>query len=199
MLDLVKRWMRVLTRPSSRYSMGALLIVGGILGVIFWGGFNTFMEYTNRMSFCISCHEMRDTVYQEYKKTVHYENTSGVRAICSDCHVPKEWTGKLWRKIRATFHEVPHKIIGTIDTPEKFEARRLQLAESVWASMRATNSRECRNCHSMTAMTLASQKPRAKAQHEDSLKTGETCIDCHQGIAHKEPETEKKEEGGFAL
>ena len=34
-------------RPSSRVSLGALLIAGGIGGVIFWGGFNWAMESTN--------------------------------------------------------------------------------------------------------------------------------------------------------
>ena len=37
--------------------------VGG--GIIFWGGFNTAMEETNTMEFCLACHEMRDTVYEE--------------------------------------------------------------------------------------------------------------------------------------
>jgi cytochrome c-type protein NapC len=101
--------------------------------------------------------------------------------------VPKPWEAKLWRKIQATFKELPHKVMGTIDTPEKFEAKRLELAEHVWASMKATNSRECRNCHDLETMTLDTQKRRARVQHEDAKKSGETCIDCHQGIAHKEP------------
>jgi nitrate/TMAO reductase-like tetraheme cytochrome c subunit len=37
----------------------SLLLVGGIVaGIILWGGFNTFMEYTNTYEFCTSCHEM---------------------------------------------------------------------------------------------------------------------------------------------
>ena len=37
-----------------------------VVGVIFWGGFNTAMEATNTLGFCISCHEMEENVYQEY-------------------------------------------------------------------------------------------------------------------------------------
>jgi len=55
---------------------------------------------TNNEQFCISCHEMKDNVYQEYKQTVHYSNRTGVRATCPDCHVPKEWTHKVVRKYR---------------------------------------------------------------------------------------------------
>jgi nitrate/TMAO reductase-like tetraheme cytochrome c subunit len=94
------------------------------------GGFNTFMEYTNTLEFCVSCHEM-DTVYQEYTQSIHYENNAGVQAICSDYHVPKPWTAKLVRKVKAS-NEIYHKLKGTIDTPEKFEAKRMELANNVW-------------------------------------------------------------------
>lgn len=176
----------VVARPSVRFSLGTLLIGGAIGGVLFWGGFNWAMELTNTESFCVSCHEMRDTVYKELKETVHFTNRTGVRAICSDCHVPKEWIYKVKRKIEAT-NELYHKIIGTIDTPEKFEATRLELAKNVWASMKATDSRECRNCHSMASMDLDKQVRPAQRRHKAAIEKGQTCIDCHQGIAHKLP------------
>ncbi|RLA04882.1 MAG: Denitrification system component NirT [Gammaproteobacteria bacterium] len=156
-------------------------------GIIFWGGFNTAMEYTNTLEFCISCHEMRDTVYVEYKESVHYRNRSGVRAICSDCHVPKNWTAKLIRKIKAT-KELYHKLLGTIDTKEKFEQHRLEMAERVWAEMVANDSRECRNCHDYGTMDFDKQEHRAREKMEAAMEKGETCIECHKGIAHKNPE-----------
>jgi nitrate/TMAO reductase-like tetraheme cytochrome c subunit len=186
------RWRQLWCHRRIRYLLGVPL--GGILaffiGIIFWGGFNTFMEYTNRMDFCVSCHEMREFVYEEYKKTVHYQNASGVQAACSDCHVPKPWEAKLWRKIQATFKEVPHKILGSIGTREKFEAKRLELAKHVWASMKATDSRECRNCHALVSMDLEKQDKSARKKHtlERQQEKGETCIDCHKGIAHSLPE-----------
>ncbi|MCH7956362.1 MAG: NapC/NirT family cytochrome c [Proteobacteria bacterium] len=173
--------------PTSKYGWGAILVAGGIGGIVFWGGFNTFMEYTNTLRFCVSCHEMDQLVFQEYKKTIHYTNRTGVRVICSDCHVPKEWTPKLIRKIQAT-NELFHKILGSIDTPEKFEAKRLEMAENVWASMEATDSRECRNCHSFEAMDFEKQRRRVRKIHPEAMREGKTCIDCHKGIAHKLPE-----------
>lgn len=153
-------------------------------GIIFWGGLNTAMEATNTLNFCISCHEMESTVFQEYKKTIHYTNRSGVRAVCSDCHVPHSWFYKAKRKIEASA-EVYHKIVGTVDTPEKFDAKRLELAKHVWEVMKSTDSRECRNCHAFEAMNPDMQKPRATGQHTSAMKDGGTCIDCHKGIAHK--------------
>ena len=164
-------------------------LLGILAGVSFWGGFNTFMEYTNTMEFCISCHEMRDTVYAEYTKSTHYKNPSGVRVVCADCHVPKDWTAKLIRKIRAT-NELYHKLVGTIDTKEKFEQHRLEMAERVWAQMAANNSRECRNCHAYHSMDFDSQRRRSREKMQPAMEKGETCIECHKGIAHKRPETD---------
>lgn len=175
-----------LKRPSAKYSLIGLLTFGFFSGIVFWGGFNTAMEATNTLEFCISCHEMRDTVYQEYKQTIHYSNRTGVRAICSDCHVPKDWLHKMARKIQAS-GEVYGKIVGTIDTPEKFEAKRLTLAQHEWERMKKADSRECRNCHSWDGMSADKQKQRARKQHELAQKNNETCIDCHKGIAHHKP------------
>ena len=178
--------MNKLKKPSVKYSLGSLLVVGFIAGIIFWGGFNTVMEATNEMEFCISCHEMRENVFVEYQDTIHYSNRTGVRAVCSDCHVPKEWTHKMVRKIQAS-NEVLHKILGSIDTPEKFEAKRLQLARNVWRTMKETDSRECRNCHDYESMDYSAQGRRAVRQHSKGFDDGATCIDCHKGIAHSLP------------
>ena len=187
MISLVKRFWQWFWRPSSKYAWGGIFIIGGVVGIIFWGGFNTFMEYTNTLQFCISCHEMEQNVYQEYKETTHYKNRTGVRVICADCHVPKEWTPKLIRKIKAS-NELLHKVMGSIDTKEKFEAKRLTLAENVWAAMEANDSHECRNCHSFEAMDFKKQQKRPRRKHPKAKKQGKTCIDCHKGIAHKLPE-----------
>jgi cytochrome c-type protein NapC len=141
------RFWAFINRPSARYSLLALSGIGFIAGIIFWGGFNTAMEATNTLEFCTTCHEMRDNVYQEYKETIHYSNRTGVRAICSDCHVPKDWTHKIIRKAQAS-GEVWGKLTGTIDTKEKFEAKRMELATHEWDRMKGNGSRECRNCHS---------------------------------------------------
>lgn len=164
-----------------------------IIGVFFWGGFNTGMEATNTMDFCISCHEMEENVYQEYKGTIHDANRSGVRAGCPDCHVPRPWFYKMKRKIQAS-NEVLHKVLGTINTPEKFEARRLKMAKKEWARMKASDSRECRNCHEISTMDPEAQKPRARKQHYNAMKTGQTCIDCHKGIAHTKVHDQLTEE-----
>lgn len=164
-----------------------------VIGVIVWGGFNWGMEATNTMDFCITCHEMQENVYTEYKGTIHDANRSGVRAGCPDCHVPRPWVHKIVRKIQAS-NEVWHKLVGTVNTPEKFNQHRLTMAKRVWTAMKDTDSRECRNCHDWNTMNPSRQKPRARTQHLFAMENGHTCIDCHKGIAHSQVHQQVPEE-----
>ena len=182
---MLKRTFNFILRSNAKYPV-TILFSFFLLGIIFWGGFNTAMEMTNTEEFCISCHEMKNNVYKEYKHTIHYTNRTGVRATCPDCHVPREWTPKVMRKIKAT-NELLHKIIGSIDTPEKFEAKRLELAQHVWTSMQDSDSHECRNCHSIETMDLGKQTTLSNVKHARAIKNNMTCIDCHMGIAHQLP------------
>jgi cytochrome c-type protein NapC len=136
---------------------------------------------------------MQENVYKEYRHTIHYSNRTGVRAVCSDCHVPKDYIHKLARKVRAS-NEVFHKVLGSVSTPEKFEAKRLVLAQSVWKTMKETDSRECRNCHDFRSMDYGVQDRRAANLHQQGFDEGKTCIDCHKGIAHTLPAGARVEE-----
>ena len=184
---MIKRLWNLFWAPSTRYSFGALLIAGGIGGILFWGGFNWSLEMTNTEKFCISCHEMRDNVYQELTKTIHFSNRTGVRATCPDCHVPRELGPKLVRKFEASF-ELWGAMTGKLDTKEKFEKHRYEMAKNEWISMKSTDSRECRNCHSREGMSKELQSEKAQARHAKATAEGKTCIECHFGIAHTEPD-----------
>ena len=188
MLQYFRKLKRDIGRPPIHHSIGFLTVVGFVSGVIFWGGFNTAMEATNTETFCISCHEMEDNVYQELRQTIHFTNRSGVRATCPDCHVPHDWTDKVARKMQAS-KEVWGKIFQTINTREKFEAKRRELAEHEWARLKANDSLECRNCHEFSFMDFSVQGLRASTAHSTSLASGQkTCTDCHKGIAHELPD-----------
>ena len=178
-------WRR-LWAPSAKYALGSLIIAGFVGGILFRGAFNWSLELTNTEEFCITCHEMETNVFREYKRTVHYTNRTGVRATCPDCHVPKTWVHKMARKIKAS-NELVHHFLGTIDTREKYEAKRLELAQNVWSVMKETDSRECRNCHSFEYMDFTVQESRSRKRHDNAVKQGKTCIDCHKGIAHELP------------
>ena len=90
------------------------------------------------------------------------------------------------RKIQAS-QEVWGKLTGYIDTKEKFESHRMELATHEWDRMKASGSRECRNCHNFEAMSGVVQKQSVYNKHMKAKDEGQTCIDCHKGIAHHLP------------
>ena len=184
--NILKRTWRFFIQPNAKLSVLAILALSIVAGILFWGGFNTFMEATNTQEFCISCHEMRDNVYAEFKKSIHYTNRVGVRATCPDCHVPRDWSYKLLRKIEAS-RELWSKIAGNVDTRDKFEERRLDMANNEWTRMKASDSRECRNCHSFDAMRNSAETLPVYEKHMQAQTQGKTCIECHKGVAHLLP------------
>ncbi|WP_422022736.1 NapC/NirT family cytochrome c [Roseibium sp.] len=171
--------------PTKVLSAGFVLLAGFLGGILFWGGFHWTLELTNTEEFCTGCHTM-ETNLAEYRNTIHYNNHSGVRAICSDCHVPHEWQHKIKAKIMAV-KDVYHEIAGTISTPEKYEEHRVAMATVVWRKMKVSDSRECRNCHNFKYMDFTVQETRAASEHQRAIDNNMTCIDCHQGIAHDLP------------
>ncbi len=176
---------------QSRLSFAFLLLVF-VAGILFAKVAGVGVAATNEMGFCTSCHSMQVNL-EEYKQTVHYRNASGVRATCADCHVPKPIIPQTIAKIMAS-RDIFSEIVGTIDTKEKYEQHRWEMASRVWARMEATDSRECRNCHDYSQMDLSAQARIARKRHNKAVDQGKTCIDCHKGIAHQEPdEPEGKE------
>ena len=169
------------------------LVLGGVIaglvvaGLLMAGGAYG-LAWTNTESFCISCHEMRANPYAEYQDTIHDKNRTGVRAICSDCHVPRQPGAMLVRKVEATFELWGHFVTGVIDTKDKYEKHRYDMAKKVWTRMKKTDSLECRNCHNDNKMSEDLQTEKARARHAQGRAQGLTCIDCHFGIAHTEPE-----------
>ena len=184
-------WLDRLRAKLSTVAPLKLAIVAGLIGLFagaaVFAGTTAGLAWTNTEAFCTGCHEMRDNVFAEYKDTIHDKNRSGVRATCPDCHVPHELGPKLMRKVQAT-GELWGAITGEIDTKEKFQAHRYDMAKHVWKRMKTTDSLECRNCHSVAGFSKDLQSEKAQARHTKGLAEGKTCIDCHFGIAHKEPD-----------
>lgn len=183
-MKILKIFFNKLSSPS-KAALGIILLMGFLGGLMFWGAFNTGLEATGTEEFCSSCHA---PIVAEIKETIHYSNRSGVHAVCADCHVPHDWTDKIIRKVQAS-KEVLSFAMGTIDTPEKFDAKRIDFAKREWQRMKDNDSQECRNCHQFKYMDYSAQAPMSVKQHSTYLASGEkTCIDCHKGIAHKLPD-----------
>jgi nitrate/TMAO reductase-like tetraheme cytochrome c subunit/cytochrome c551/c552 len=180
------RW---LTRPSATLSVLALLVVGIVIGVGGWLGFNGALHATGTNEFCgTACHSHAEFIYPGYKTSAHFANSTGVMATCSDCHIPREFFPKLWTKTEAGLHDGWAEFVQRkISTQEKYEAERPRLSAAVIEHMKSRDSRECRNCHEFSPAVIAKQSPAAQAIHPKIAEMGQTCVSCHTSVGHPPP------------
>jgi cytochrome c-type protein NapC len=175
-------------RPQRWFLLGVPAggLIALVLGIGLTGGFLVSLKLTESDRFCTSCHEM-STPFAELAHSPHYSNAFGIQASCGNCHVPPAFLPGLWRHMQASI-EVWGHLTGKLDTPAKFEAQRLQLAQKIWKEFKANDSAECRSCHTPAAMAFAQQPAAAATAHQGLATNGMTCIDCHRGVAHTLPQ-----------
>jgi cytochrome c-type protein NapC len=47
MVELFRQYWRTVTRPSVHFSLGFLVVGAFVAGIVFWGAFNTALEFAN--------------------------------------------------------------------------------------------------------------------------------------------------------
>ena len=159
-----------------------------IVGALGLGGIQYGIHATSSTAFCSTCHVGMDTIVEEYKQSIHYKNRTGVRAECSDCHVPKEIVPKLVEKVTTGTRHMWAKLTKDIN-PDNFDSEhRQRMADRATETIREMGSSTCMSCHDFERMDLDKQSKSAKKKHPIEKRKDKTCIDCHSGVAHKLPE-----------
>lgn len=188
-MSMLRRFFRWLFTPSASVSVFWLLLIGLFAGAAATIGTQAMVHATGSVEFCGgACHSMRAFTMPEYTQSVHYNNRTGIRAGCSDCHVPHDYPRILFYKAAAGVRDAIAEARGVISTKEKYEQHRWRMANRVWDEMRANNSANCRSCHDPAAMAGDKQSEFARRMHDEFRQGKATCIDCHKGVAHAEPE-----------
>ena len=186
-------WQRLGAFVRLRQSYIIVAGVAVLVGIGITASYATVLDLTSSLNFCAhSCHEMEATVYKEYSHSKHFKNEQGVVVVCAQCHVPHDnWPAVLGRKVVASFELWTHFVVFAGEGPDgvvkAFQARRYNLAKTVWAGFKADNAAECKACHKYSNMVLDEQRPSIRAQHVDAMKTDENCLDCHKGVTHTIP------------
>src|SRR5262245_18104037 len=185
------RWWQALRQAYPNRSAITLAIAVLVVCTLVGGGVlaTTAVTFhaTSTEKFCSdACHDQRHAA-AEFKGTVHDKNRIGVRAECADCHIPKELVPMMIRKVEAA-REIWGHFTGKIDTDEKYEKHRHAMATREWTRMKKNDSQECRNCHRASAADFEAQSENAQKRHKMAREQKLTCIDCHFGIAHTEPD-----------
>ncbi|WP_439235020.1 NapC/NirT family cytochrome c [Lonepinella koalarum] len=157
-----------------------------IVGAVALFGVQSIMKATSSTEFCVSCHSMEHPK-AEWEGSVHFMNSKGIRAECSDCHVPHDGLDYVKAKFIA-LKDVWYTITNKLPDKEAYETHRLELAQKVWDDLKSNDSATCRSCHSFDAMEFSEQKKDAQKMHLQAQQNNQTCIDCHKGVAHFMPE-----------
>lgn len=183
-------WAKLWKRPKSKWLLGIPL--GGFLavgvGAAGLGTMNYVLHETSTTEFCFTCHSHDAFIRPEYEASSHFRNAAGVSAECADCHLPHDnWFELVWTKAVVSLDIIP-EMMGKLDTAEKYEAHRAEMAEHVWRQYKQDDSRYCKHCHSVDSMDLEAQGRSVARRHTTAAERGMTCIDCHYGIVHKPPE-----------
>jgi trimethylamine-N-oxide reductase (cytochrome c), cytochrome c-type subunit TorY len=187
-------WTRLWNRPKSRWLLG--IPVGGLMmllvGAVGLGSVNWVVHATSTTEFCFACHSHQNFIKPEYEASSHFKNGAGVRVGCADCHLPHDnWFELIYTKIVVSADIIP-ELAGKIDTAEKYEAHRGEMAQQVWGEMLSDDSRFCRSCHSFDAMNLEAQGRMPGRKHATAIEAGQTCIECHRGLVHALPANEEQ-------
>lgn len=185
---------RIWKRPASKWLLGIPLgaVIAFVLGAVALGTFNFVLHETSTTEFCYACHSHEAFIKPEYEASSHFMNEAGVRAACADCHLPHDnWFELVWTKAVVSLDIIP-ELLGKLETAEKYEAQRAEMAEVVWRHFKKNDSKFCRSCHSIAAMDLEAQGRSTARRHSMAEERGETCIDCHYGIVHEEPDNARE-------
>ncbi|MFQ7388549.1 MAG: NapC/NirT family cytochrome c [Escherichia sp.] len=122
-----------------------------------------------------------------------------MRAECADCHIPKSGMDYLFAKLKAS-KDIYHEFVsGKIDSDDKFEAHRQEMAETVWKELKATDSATCRSCHSFDAMDITSQSESAQKCIIKRKRTAKPVSIAIKAIAHFPPEIKMDDNAAHEL
>jgi|SRR6056297_2147014 len=180
-------------KPRSKWLLG--IPIGGFIafvaGAIGISAFNYTLHATSTTEFCFECHSHELNIRPEYEASNHAMNASGVRAECADCHLPKPWHRYVWTKIVVSLDIIP-ELQGVISTPEKYAERRGHLKKKVWIEYKENNSEFCMHCHQWEHMAAEEQSRMASRMHTRAQEKGQSCIDCHRGLAHDMNDSHKE-------
>lgn len=182
---------RALFKPSAKYSVLALLVVGIVIGAIGFFATQQTLHATSTNAFCMTCHAGH-SLEQEVLQSPHGANSAGIVVQCQQCHIPQEPFAYLMKKIVVSKDIIGFMTIDGFETQDWLETNRKQQAELARDFLRSIDSSTCQNCHNRIYENPSPEmKKMAVRMHAMNFKKPadkrKTCVDCHRGVAHPYP------------
>lgn len=169
-------------RTGAFFRTIAIAGFAGACGLAGWAVIDAGIHATSGVEFCSSCHTM-EPMAAAYALDVHGgANANGVRAECSDCHLPHDGPIRyLVAKTRLGVHDVWVEFTGDTEAID-------------WQALRTHRERYvhdsgCLTCHSDLQRATRSNS-RAFVAHKPYFlgQTARSCVSCHEHVGHAELE-----------
>jgi formylglycine-generating enzyme required for sulfatase activity/nitrate/TMAO reductase-like tetraheme cytochrome c subunit len=144
---------------------------------------NKAMHYFGTDEYCESCHIHPHSI-DSWKTSTHYNNKSGVRVHCIDCHLPP----------RGTFHHFAEKARTGLHDLWAYHTR--DSASFNWEekgqpdyAAKIVYNESCRECHiNLFPKGLSDEGGTAHLYYEENeKKLNLQCIGCHLDAGHYDP------------
>jgi formylglycine-generating enzyme len=149
-----------------------VLFIGFVIGLLATIYTNKALEYTSTNESCEICH-VHPHVFDSWKLSTHYDNPSGFRARCVDCHLPPKGEGYLKEKMIAAARDV-YGLVFKDSADYNWE-----LKSTLEYAQHHVFKESCLHCHqNLFPLTLTKEGQDAHlyyTQNEEELR----CINCH--------------------
>ncbi len=159
-----------------------IFLPGIILGLFLSFTVKKTFTLTSTDKYCSSCHN-HPKATQSWEQSVHYNNKSGIKVHCVQCHLPPKEKGRFMAKIKiGSSHLWSHLFKDSANFNWEEKSKPENAVNHVYET-------SCINCH-QTLLPNSSNKRREKAHlyYFDKKKTGDIqCINCHITVGHKKP------------
>ncbi len=163
-----------------RKNLLLVLFFGFVIGLLISIYSYKLFEYTSTDESCNMCH-VHPHVFDSWRLSTHYNNPSGFRAGCVDCHLPPKGQGYVPEKIKAAARDIYGYLFKDSADYNWEQKSTLEYAQHhVFKSA-------CLNCHhNLFPLTLTKEGQDAHlyySQNEETLR----CINCHLNVGHYDP------------
>ncbi len=143
---------------------------------------------------CLDCHE--DNVATNWRHALHMHNELTC-VTCHDIHVEHDTVlnERQQAEVCTTCHKVQKQGIHGMQrrarrNPACSYCHNPHDHESAQAMMLANRSAGCVTCHDLARMATSNRvSAKAKSYHKVMTNPDRTCLDCHEGVAHADPES----------
>ena len=173
-----------------------LLILAGVLfGACAVIGVGALFNGTSTNDACLACH-FHSAADDAWKQSSHFNNKSGTKADCAQCHLPEKGTFKYFKvKTKTGVKDLLSYIFKKSEDIDWESKGELDYAKTI------VFNESCKSCHhNLYPEEISDDGVTAHLYYdENETKYGLQCINCHLDVGHFNPSKAHKKMAGVPV